>query len=102
MGYTSSVDTIVGTSRQFPELLCQAGAEIEKVRNDEGFFFSIINFHQNKENLLKIFCAKNKRKKNLEQWTMNELAVILHNFLWVVFFLILIVPNDITKDFNVK
>lgn len=35
MGFSSSVDTIVGTSRQFPELLCQAGAEIEKVRLGE-------------------------------------------------------------------
>ncbi|KAL7040354.1 hypothetical protein ACKWTF_000366 [Chironomus riparius] len=35
MGYTSSVDTIVGTSRQFPELLCQAGAEIEKDYNKD-------------------------------------------------------------------
>lgn len=32
MGFSSSVDTIYGASRQFPESLCQAGAEIEKVR----------------------------------------------------------------------
>jgi hypothetical protein len=32
MGFLTSADTIVGTSRQFPEALCQAGTEIEKVK----------------------------------------------------------------------
>lgn len=43
MGFSSSVDTIYGTSRQFSESLCQAGMEIEKVRilSSKDFHLSI-------------------------------------------------------------